>query len=324
MNSSTVRPIRHSLPAQPVPQPTPPQPLSRDATGGSSPRLQAPGSPTVPRKPESLSGRTPPGSPGRRAELAGLVEDQSERSGSAPPAIPNLDRGRTGMLNSGGSNGSNGSNGRQQPASVGLALDLGGGDEEERQHRTADWTRAEQKSIMRSPSEFEGQFPSLDDLERNDFASTSKSWASRHEGPSTFLPSVPSSIPGAPPPARGPLPPPPKPFERPTAEPRRPDPCTGPRSPNRADSLPITAPSRATPAQPAPKAYALPFTTEILPLDLYNYLEMALGDAGRGPRVLMLDVRSREDFDAARISGEVVCLEPIVIRDGFAFPASRP
>jgi ubiquitin carboxyl-terminal hydrolase 8 len=30
----------------------------------------------------------------------------------------------------------------------------------------------------------------------------------------------------------------------------------------------------------------------------------------------MLDVRSRDEYDAGRIRGETVCLEPVVLRDG--------
>lgn len=252
--------------------------------------------------------RTPPGSP--------VEEKLGERSGSAPPSIPGLDRSRTGMLNSGA--GSNWSatlrDKSRQPspvaASVGLALDLGGADEQERQYRTAEWTRQEQPPVIRSPSEFAGQFPSVDDLERTDFA-TATTWTGRHEVP---FPSVPSSRPGGPP-----LPPPPKPFdpEFTATEHSR---LSGPRSPtNRPDAQP----SRPLPQQPppplpptAPKQFTLPFTNEILPVDLYSYLEMALGDDGRGPRVLMLDVRTREEFDAGRVLGEVVCLEPIIIREG--------
>ncbi|KAL8278990.1 hypothetical protein RQP46_008659 [Phenoliferia psychrophenolica] len=313
MKTATVRPMRNSLPPQPI-IPPPQPPLSRNPTGGSnsSLTLQAPGSPVVPRKPESLMRRTPPGSP---------AEDSvAERSGSAPPAIPALDRGRTGMLNGGGSNGSVGSrdNSRQPspvtPASVGLALDLGGGENaelEERQHRTADWMRQEQLSSLRSPSEFAGQFPSVDDLERTDFAAAASSptWSTRHEGP---FPSVPTSKPGAPPALSHPLPPPPKPFDLQAA--------SGPRSPLRPlESQPRPPPAQAAPPPPpttTTKTFSLPFSSDILPADLYAYLEMALGEDGRGPRVLMLDLRTREEFDAGHVIGEVVCLEPIVIRDG--------
>lgn len=305
MDAAPVRPIRNSLPAAPAPPPPPLAPITRNETGGSSPTLQAPGSPTVPRKPEILKGRSPPGSPGRRAELPGLMEDKlgEERSGSAPPAIPHLpSRGRAGTANGSRPYGVNGSPAAEKE-NVGLALDMGDAEpvlDYERKERTAEWARRDrQHSVVSSPSEFEGQFPSLDVLERADYGAA---------------PGKPPSKPPSPTFSRNPLPPPPKPFDlNALSSPPRPE------SPN----LPPPAPKSATARQAPPpdsstKSFNIPFTSEVLPQDLYSYLAMALGDPDRGPRVLMLDVRTREEFNAGRVLGDVVCIEPITARKGCA------
>ncbi|KAK4703945.1 ubiquitin carboxyl-terminal hydrolase 8, partial [Phenoliferia sp. Uapishka_3] len=326
MNASTIRPIRNSLPAGP----TPPPPLSRQSTGGSSPTLQAPGSPVVPRKPQGLMARTPPGSPGGRIESAGRFEDRlEERRGSAPPIIPSLERARAGTLNGVGSNGVTKEIGGSSTSSMGLAFDMNGNGngeklgEEEWKGTTGE--RFRQGPPIRSPSEFDGQFPSLDDLERKDYAQT---WDAPREGPD-FTNLLTNTAP--PLSSRGPLPSVPRTVDyRSNGAPdsSRPDhrnkihstsvvsPSPAPSSPS--FSLRPLAPQQRAP-QPPPsstKTYTLPFTSDILPGDLYAYLEMALGEAGNGPRVLMIDVRSREEFDSGRIFGEVVCLEPIVVRPG--------
>lgn len=59
------------------------------------------------------------------------------------------------------------------------------------------------------------------------------------------------------------------------------------------------------------KDFHLPFTTEISPSQLYEYLA-----ADDGPRVLLLDVRTRDEFERGRIIGDNVCIEPLVLRQG--------
>ena len=88
-----------------------------------------------------------------------------------------------------------------------------------------------------------------------------------------------------------------------------------------AVQLPTTRPKTAPPvAQTTERKLAIPFTNEVLPNALYTYLVQAIdahADEGRvGPRVLLLDVRSREEFDQGRILGEAVCIEPLILRPG--------
>lgn len=69
--------------------------------------------------------------------------------------------------------------------------------------------------------------------------------------------------------------------------------------------------------------YSIPFTNEVLPKALYEYLVMALGTPGRGPRVLLLDVRTREEYEQGRVIGESVCLEPLTLREGYVAHSQR-
>lgn len=57
------------------------------------------------------------------------------------------------------------------------------------------------------------------------------------------------------------------------------------------------------------------YSNEILPAELYTILAGAL-NSPNGPRILLLDVREREDYERERIKGETVCLEPVILRNG--------
>lgn len=74
--------------------------------------------------------------------------------------------------------------------------------------------------------------------------------------------------------------------------------------------------SSSTTSAPPSTAFAIPFTNEVLPAALYAYLQGAIGVSRQGPRVLLLDVRTREEFDRGRVIGECVCLEPLILRTG--------
>ena len=60
----------------------------------------------------------------------------------------------------------------------------------------------------------------------------------------------------------------------------------------------------------------IPFATDVRPLELWQYIQTSKAESGEGPRVLLLDVRSREEYERGRVRGETVCLEPIVLRNG--------
>lgn len=108
---------------------------------------------------------------------------------------------------------------------------------------------------------------------------------------------------------------------------------TAPTAPGRVDVPSVLVPGRrssaTTPASPvgagqvAPplpvgprKGLKIPFATEVRPLELWQYIQTSQAEDGEGPRVLLLDVRSREEYERGRVRGESVCLEPIVFRNG--------
>lgn len=82
----------------------------------------------------------------------------------------------------------------------------------------------------------------------------------------------------------------------------------------------IPRPPLLIPPKPAElkKGPKLPFTNEVLPRALWEYLQamFAGSSSGSGSRALLLDVRPRHEFESARIIGESVCLEPVILRKG--------
>lgn len=81
------------------------------------------------------------------------------------------------------------------------------------------------------------------------------------------------------------------------------------------------APISPRPRLPPPTAssnknFNIPPTSEIAPVQFYEYLSSSAAQKGEGPRVLLLDVRSREEFEEGRVIGETVCLEPVALRPG--------
>ena len=78
-----------------------------------------------------------------------------------------------------------------------------------------------------------------------------------------------------------------------------------------------TPPSRGPLPLAPPKAkgnFTMPHTDSVLPGALWQYFQQELARTGEGPRVLLLDVRPREEFERGCVKGEVVCLEPAAIR----------
>ncbi|KDE05592.1 hypothetical protein MVLG_04087 [Microbotryum lychnidis-dioicae p1A1 Lamole] len=80
----------------------------------------------------------------------------------------------------------------------------------------------------------------------------------------------------------------------------------------------LSRPPPAPPSSGATRHFDIPFTNEVTPMALHHYLHQALAESDRGPRVLLLDVRSREEYSRGRIMGESVCLEPIILRNGIS------
>lgn len=276
-----------------------------------------------------------------------------QRTGSAPPAIPRSESGRSDAF-----------------AGMGLQLNQtlpNAGVVED--SRTGGLRRGsgsaegpsspyEQVASLPSPTSFTNFFPSIDDFERT------VPGGSLSNGDFAF-PSVPSSLPSASPTrgVRSSLPPPPRPFELDTGDFDRehmersaaaasfggasmarsssdeaavaarrselpPSLVSGggsqPSSTSYTNSSPAPPTVTATPSRsplPPPtstsQSFGIPFTTEVSPTALYNYLVTAQAEAGRGPRVLLLDVRSRDEYDRGRVMGESVCLEPVVLRPGY-------
>ncbi|ORY88036.1 hypothetical protein BCR35DRAFT_30267 [Leucosporidium creatinivorum] len=343
-----------------APRPTNPPPVAYvppPAVSTSSPRqaaLRAPGSPPIPRKPESLQGRSPPPSPKARVKGDFVDDSAVQRTGSAPPAIPRSESGGSDVF-----------------AGMGLqlnqALSNGGAEDartggSRRGSESADGPTSpyEQVASLPSPTAFTNFFPSIDDFEKTVPGGSSSN------GDFAF-PSVPSSLPSSSPTqgVRSSLPPPPRPFELDTGDfdreqkersaaaallggasmarssssevalaSRRSDlpsslvPGGGsqPSSTSYATSTSTPPTVNATPSRsplpPPPVSasqnFSIPFTAEVSPTALYSYLVTAQAEAGKGPRVLLLDVRSRDEYDRGRVMGESVCLEPVVIRPGIS------
>ncbi|GAA6060086.1 hypothetical protein JCM10212_003047 [Sporobolomyces blumeae] len=315
--------------------------FASSARNGTTDALSTHAPPVKPPKPLGLSlNRTPPSSP--RGPAGDLVEDSAvQRSGSAPPVLPQTPDGddqmewqkdtlqfqRGGLPIAGPSNGVV----NRGPA---------GGVEIAPESRLP----YSENDEPRTPTQFGQQFPSLDDFERRVDGSAPAS--------DTFsFPSVPSFDPSSLP-SRPPPPQPIKPplldratFEREQRERaetmaklaaslNNTSPLSGSTYPSSAAStstLPASLiPGGAIRNQPASKAstsprppptagsskdFAIPFSVEVRPIELYQYLQTAKAEAGEGPRVLLLDIRSRDEFEAGRIRGETVCLEPIMLRD---------
>ncbi|KAM0787637.1 hypothetical protein ACM66B_003702 [Microbotryomycetes sp. NB124-2] len=227
---------------------------------------------------------SPPATPKPHAKSRGdLVEDNAmQRSGSAPPAIPVTDEEEQ----------------RLEGAFGSLGLELS---------TDAATLPSAAAAPQPSPTEFATSFPSLDDFERS-IPSANGSKAAKI--------------------VRSPLPPPPRPFEMDLQDfeaQRRSHADAVARLGGVKNSFQAARSSQSDhddvhkplpPPGPSASAFAIPFTTEVGPQQLYSYLSTTQAEKGKGPRVLMLDIRSREEFDKGRIIGETVCLEPIVLRSG--------
>ncbi|GAA5916849.1 uncharacterized protein JCM6883_000088 [Sporobolomyces salmoneus] len=259
--------------------------------------------PVKPPKPLGLStGRTPPGSPSPIAW--DLVEDSAgQRTGSAPPSFPQSEvresspRDSNGIVDRGPAGGVDVAPNRSTP------------------YRGAD-------ELANSD-----RFPSLDDFERG--VSGSSRTTSFPSAPS-YDPSSSSSSPSTSTSHRNPPPQPPKPplidratFEREQRE--RADKmaklAAGISSSSYQNSPQSTQRPHTTSPLPPPtagssKEFHIPPSVEVRPVQLFEYLKTTKSESGEGPRVLLLDVRSRAEYEAGRIRGETVCLEPIVLRDG--------
>lgn len=164
-----------------------------------------------------------------------------------------------------------------------------------------------------SPSEekegFGFQFPSLDEFEGNAFPSTLPSISTSQE---SFV--QPSRL------SRGPLPPPPKPFDMSSPEfsnqtqARAAAMAKLSSTNNGSTTDTFTGISNPSIPQPAASPLALPaYSTEITPHELYSSLQHLHATGVRG-KILLLDVRSREEYERGNVGGECLCLEPVTLR----------
>ncbi|GAA5943806.1 hypothetical protein JCM3775_000194, partial [Rhodotorula graminis] len=287
-----------------------------------------------------------PVAPTPRAPRSGdaVADNAGERSGSAPPVLPPSQVQEPATVWEGSAlqfrhEGGTPIAGRQKgvvdrgPAGgVGVAPDHG-------------------EPPSPSASHFATSFPSLDDFERDIAPSDAPSPYSLPSVPSFD----PGATPGRPPRPPPPHPPKPRHLDERAfareqterveamsrvAESRRSNghpPPTPP--PNRASlpaalvpgggkalggALPSASPSRrsSAAAQPLPpptsahRALKIPFANDVRPAELWQYLQTSKAETGEGPRVLLLDLRTREEYEHGRIKAETVCLEPIILRDG--------
>ncbi|GAA5999531.1 hypothetical protein JCM5350_000048 [Sporobolomyces pararoseus] len=275
--------------------------------------------PAKPPKPLGLStGRTPPGTPGVIAW--DLVEDSAlQRTGSAPASFAQSEVRESSPVHDFPT--SNGIVNRGPAGGVHVAPD--------------------RSTPHRSGEELDNpdKFPSLDDFERQVNGNGSQSTHLNGSFPSvpSFDPSsAPESIHSSSSTRRNPPPQPPKPqlldretFEREQRE--RAEKMAKIAAGMNGNSLHLSngsstqysssrQPSTSSPLPPptasSSKEFHIPPSVEVRPSQLFDYLKTTKSESGQGPRVLLLDVRSREEYDGGRIKGETVCLEPIVLRDG--------
>ncbi|KAK4056815.1 ubiquitin-specific protease doa4 [Microbotryomycetes sp. JL221] len=251
---------------------------------------------------------SPPATPKPQVKSRGdLVEDTAmQRSGSAPPAIPVTDE----------------EDQRDDGAFASLGLELSNGLPLQSTREPGSPSLSRSQPRQPSPTDFASSFPSLDDFERL-MPGSSVNSSTYHSEP--------------------PLPPPPRPFEvdmndfesqrrahsdavarlggpnhslQSTSRGELPKPPTEGRSRSRSNSHAQVHKPLPPPASSSTSNFTIPFTSEVGPQQLYDYLTSAQAEKGKGPRVLILDVRSREEFDNGRVLGETCCLEPIVLRRG--------
>ena len=202
-----------------------------------------------------------------------------------------------------------------------------------------------------STTQFATSFPSLDDFERDIRSPATSSSFTLPSVPSFD----PGTTPGRPPRPPPPHPPKPRHLDERTfaraqheriesmarvAESHGSGSYTPPPPPPNRASLPTAlvpgggkvagagspsfAPARrpSTSAQPltlptsASRSLKIPFVNDVKPGELWRYLQSTKAETGEGPRVLLLDLRSREEYEHGHVKAETVCLEPIILRDG--------
>ncbi|GAA6049617.1 hypothetical protein JCM3770_005037 [Rhodotorula araucariae] len=319
----------------------------------ANPQLSPPPSPKRPssptRSPRQTAKPLSPTASSPRAPRTGddVADNAGERSGSAPPVLPfsNVQEPATVWEDSalqfrreGGAPIASRQKGvvdRGPAGGVGLAPDRG---------------------EPPSPSaNFATAFPSLDDFERGIGSSAVTSEPRSATSSSYSFPSVPSfdlatasSRPVRPPPPHPPKPPhlDERTFIREQKE--RADAMANlaagqsgssvPSSSTTRTSLPAalvpgsgkavasasSASSSRRPSAPTPlppptsssKSFKIPFAADVRPAELWQYLQTSKAETGDGPRVLLLDLRTREEYEYGRVKAETVCLEPIILRDG--------
>jgi len=194
--------------------------------------------------------------------------------------------------------------------------------------------------LASAPSGFGHAFPSVDDLDSRDWLASTRHSAGSLSSVSTGLPG-PSSGSGQPPSTASQASSQARPFEMDAGEIDREKEeraaamakLQGSPPPNQFNGLPpgvtyhhevrasapASVPSRGPLPLAPPKAkgsFSMPITDSVVPGALWQYLNQPVAKEGKGPRVLLLDVRTKEEYDRGSIKGEVVCLEPAAIRQG--------
>ncbi|GAA5928653.1 uncharacterized protein JCM15063_003931 [Sporobolomyces koalae] len=278
------------------------------ANGTDSSATQIP--PAKPPKPVGLStGRTPPTSPrSTTTELAG--ESFSERTGSAPPIL-------------GQKNGYSATSTENRDTSD-LSARLRNLRPSANANVAANVPSASSTYSVDDEPPSPNRFPSLDDFEKQVGSSSAHSSVSA----SPFFTST--RLDGAGMPAstgKGAL------LDKETFEREQREraeqiarlsaslngqtssPATSVEPPISTPGPAVQSP-RPPPTASSSRSFQIPHSLEVRPLDFFSYLKTSQAESGSGPRVLILDVRTREEYDAGRIRGETVCLEPIILRDG--------
>lgn len=344
-----------SRPAAPRPNNPPPvayiPPPAALTSSPRQPALTAPGSPPIPRKPVSLQGHSPPPSPKARVKGDCVEDSAMQRTGSAPPAIQRSESGRSDPFDGmgsemdqalpngavedtrmGGSRRESGSaKGPSSPYEQVASLPspttftnffpsiddfektVPGGSSSNGEIAfpsipsslpSTSPTQDVRSSLPPPPRPFElDTGDSVRDRKEKSATAASLGGAGLASSPSQEAAATagrselpPSLVPGG---------------------------VSQASSSHYTNSSPVPPIVTATPSRsplPPPtstsQSFSIPFTTEVSPTSLYSYLVTAQAEAGKGPRVLLLDVRSRDEYDRGRVMGESVCLEPVVLRPG--------
>ncbi|KAI5480650.1 ubiquitin carboxyl-terminal hydrolase 8 [Pseudohyphozyma bogoriensis] len=247
------------------------------------------------------STKQPPAKPPKPSALSSAAAvGSSSPPRSRPSQLPTTDHPPQVLSSRGTDAFEDAAAARSGSAPPGVRLSAGEGQEEGRSesnrevngHRREGATNG--RGVMEEQDDFSAAFPSLDDLEKvlGSGPSTSANGSASRMGLATNGHAKRLSN-----------------SQQPSS------------SPARSTRGPLPAPPTASTSRPPPDAshssasFSIPFASEVVPGALKQYLSTPIAQAGKGPRVLLLDVRTRAEYEAGRISGETVCIEPFRLRE---------